>query len=112
MGKIDDFREERERLNRLLLERSNTDIKRLLNLDTQVYQDGALPKKTKEMLGLVSSIVLRCDDCINHHLIRCKEEGVTDEELVEILAVGSLVGGSVTIPHIRLVIEAWDEISL
>lgn len=111
MGKIDNFKEEREKLNQLLIEKSNANMKRFLNLDSQVFQDGALPKKTKEMLGLVSSLVLRCDDCINHHLIRCKEEGITDEELVEVLAVGLIVGGSVTIPHIRHVLETWEELN-
>ncbi|MEZ5670927.1 MAG: carboxymuconolactone decarboxylase family protein [Thiotrichaceae bacterium] len=84
--------------------------KRFFNLDTQVYKDGALSEKTKEMLGLVASLVLRCDDCISYHLINCQQQGVTSEELEEILSVGLIVGGSITIPHLRRALELWDEL--
>ncbi|NLG68912.1 MAG: carboxymuconolactone decarboxylase family protein, partial [Firmicutes bacterium] len=80
------------------------------NLDTQTYQAGALPVRVEEMLGLVASLVLRCDDCITYHLIRCKEEGVTREELLEVLSVGLVVGGSIVIPHLRRAVATWEEL--
>ncbi len=94
-------------MNELVLEKGNLHIKRFFNLDTQVYEEGALDKKTKELLGLIASMVLRCDDCIEYHLIRCDEEGVNDEEMMEALSVGLVVGGSITIPHLREIIEKW-----
>ncbi len=104
------FKEKRERLNELVIEKGNLHIKRFFNLDTQVYEDGALSKRNKEMLGLVASLVLKCDDCIEYHLNRCSEEGVTDEELMEALSVGLVVGGSITIPHLREAVEKWIEL--
>jgi len=101
------FEEKRERLNELVLEKGNLHIKRFFNLDTQVYEDGALSKRNKEILGLVASLVLKCDDCIEYHLSRCREEGVTDEEMMEALSVGLVVGGSITIPHLREAVEKW-----
>lgn len=85
-------------------------IKRFYSIDAQVYENGALPAKTKELLGLVASAVLRCDDCINYHLINCRGQGVTTQELDEALAIAMTVGGSITIPHIRRAFEAWDEL--
>jgi len=85
-------------------------IKRFYGLDSQVYRQGALSKKTKELLGLVASLVLRCDDCIKYHIIRCDEEDVASAELVEALGIGLLVGGSITIPHLRRALQAWDEL--
>nr|MBN2276782.1 carboxymuconolactone decarboxylase family protein [candidate division Zixibacteria bacterium] len=108
--KIEIFRKERERLNDLVLANSGTTVKRYFNLDWQAYSDGALPAKTKELLGLVASLVLRCDDCILYHVIRCREEGITDQELEECLAVGLVVGGSITIPHIRQVWNNWENL--
>ncbi len=107
MSEKESFEEKRERLNELVLEKGNLHIKRFFNLDTQVYEEGALDKKTKELLGLIASMVLRCDDCIEYHLIRCDEEGVNDEEMMEALSVGLVVGGSITIPHLREIIEKW-----
>ena len=104
------FMEEREELNRLLMEYANLPIKRFLSLDTRSYEEGALSRKTKEMLGLVASTVLRCDDCITYHLHRCREEGVSDEELAEVLGIALVVGGSITIPHLRRAFAAWDAI--
>jgi AhpD family alkylhydroperoxidase len=103
------FREERERLNQLVMKYAGINTKRFHKIDDQVYKEGALSSKTKELMGLVSSLVLRCDDCILYHLISCREEGVTDTELEETLAVGLIVGGSITIPHIRRVWECWDK---
>ncbi len=88
---------------------AGVNTKRFYNIDWQTYRDGALSAKTKEMLGLVSSLVLRCDDCVMYHLVRCFEEGVTDAELEETLSVGLIVGGSITIPHLRRAWQAWDE---
>jgi AhpD family alkylhydroperoxidase len=84
--------------------------KRFYSLDSQAYREGALSVKVKEMLGLVASFVLRCDDCIKYHIIRCFEEGVSDEELEEALFVGLMVGGTITIPHQRRALQAWDEL--
>jgi len=108
-GRIEEFRTEREALNELVLDRANLEIKRFFSLDAQTYREGALDRRTKEMLGLVASLVLRCDDCVLYHLDRCREEGVTDEELQEVLSVGLVVGGSITIPHLRRAIRAWVE---
>ncbi|MGC9400094.1 MAG: carboxymuconolactone decarboxylase family protein [Anaerolineae bacterium] len=104
---IEQFMAERETLNEIVMEYAGREIKRFFNLDTNVYKDGALPRKTKELLGLVASTVLRCDDCINYHLIQCHEQGVTAEELEEALAVALIVGGSITIPHLRRAFRAW-----
>jgi AhpD family alkylhydroperoxidase len=103
------FSKEREKLNQTVMKYAGTNIKRFYNIDWQTYQSGALPAKTKELLGLVASLVLRCDDCILYHLIRCFEEGVDDKELEETVAIGLIVGGSITIPHIRRLWKTWDE---
>ena len=104
------FARERERLNEIVMKYAGLSLKRFYSLDAQVYRDGALPRKTKELLGLVASLVLRCDDCIRYHLLRCHEEGVTSEELEEALTIGLIVGGSITIPHLRRAFQAWDEL--
>lgn len=107
---LEEFREFRERMNTRLLEAGNLDIKRFFALDSRVYEDGALPARTKELLGLVASLVLRCDDCVTYHLVRCAEEGATDPELLETLSVGLIVGGSIVIPHLRRAVDTLDEI--
>jgi len=107
---IDAFRKERQELNDLVLEKASLEIKRFFSLDSQSYRDGALPARTKELLGLVASLVLRCDDCILYHLDRCHQEGITDDELMEVLGIGLVVGGSITIPHLRRAIRAWTEL--
>ena len=84
----------------------------MFNLDTQTYQPGALSVKTKEMLGLVSSMVLRCDDCIKYHLGKCFDEGVTKEEVFEVFAIANLVGGTIVIPHTRRAVEYWEALEL
>lgn len=104
---IEEFKKERERLNKIIMDFSSTSTKRFFALDTQVYYEGKIPSKYKEMMGLVGSIVLRCDDCILYHLIRCFEEKVTDEELVEVVDIALIVGGSITIPHIRRLFDNW-----
>ncbi|MDZ4182406.1 MAG: carboxymuconolactone decarboxylase family protein [Candidatus Cloacimonadaceae bacterium] len=102
-----DFDSERERLNRLVLDNANLNIKRFFALDTATYAEGALPVKTKEMLGLVSSMVLRCDDCVRYHLGKCHAEGVTDAEMQEIFSVALIIGGSIVIPHLRRAVDYW-----
>jgi AhpD family alkylhydroperoxidase len=110
-GKImDNFKRERLEGNEAVMRHANLQIKRYYSLDFQSYRKGKLPAKTKELLGLVASFVLRCDDCIKYHLIRCHEEGVTDEELTEALNIGLVVGGTVTIPHLRRAYKAWEEL--
>jgi AhpD family alkylhydroperoxidase len=108
MNKVDEFRNYREKINRIILEEDNLFFKRFFNLDTRTYEEGALDTKTKEMLGLVSSLVLRCDDCVKYHIEKCQELGVTRAQFFEILSIGNLVGGSIVIPHIRKAVEYWD----
>lgn len=108
--RLKQFREFRERMNARILESGNLEIKRFFALDTRAYEEGALPVKTKELLGLVASLVLRCDDCITYHIVRCREEGVTREEFFETLNVALVVGGSITIPHIRRAVETLDDV--
>lgn len=108
---VNDFNTYREKMNTRILEQDNLVIKRLYNLDTNTYLDGALSSKTKEMLGLVASLVLRCDDCVKYHLGQCRELGVTTDELFEILAVGNIVGGTIVIPHTRRAVEYWDDLA-
>ena len=110
MGEIEQFQNERQALNELVMKYAGLGTKRFYSLDSQAYRDGALPAKTKELLGLVASFVLRCDDCIKYHIIRCHEEGVSSEELEEALFVGLVVGGTITIPHQRRAMRAWDEL--
>jgi AhpD family alkylhydroperoxidase len=110
MNDIEHFQKEREALNARVMHYAGLGTKRYYSLDAQAYREGALPVKTKELLGLVASFVLRCDDCITYHVIRCHEVGVTDEELEEALFIGLIVGGTITIPHQRRAIKAWDEL--
>jgi AhpD family alkylhydroperoxidase len=107
---VDQFRRERERLNELVMKYAGKNIKRFYHLDWEAYETGALPKKTKELLGLVASLVLRCDDCVKYHLTNCHEAGVTDSELEEALAIGLVVGGSIALPHLRRAFAFWKEL--
>ncbi|MEP0814606.1 MAG: carboxymuconolactone decarboxylase family protein [bacterium] len=106
---LERFKQERARLQEQFQRFAGTNSKRFLALDNRVYEAGALSAKTKELLGLVASLVLRCDDCISYHLDRCRSEGVTTAELEEAIAIGLIVGGSITIPHIRRAVDAWLE---
>jgi len=110
MNKVEEFNEYRSRMNQKILDNDNLVMKRFFNLDHNTYQDGALDKKTKEMLGLVASLVLRCDDCVKYHLQTCFDLGVNKAEMFEILAVGNVVGGSICIPHTRRAVEFWEEL--
>jgi AhpD family alkylhydroperoxidase len=107
---INDFNAYRSKMNEVILGKDNLVIKRLFNLDTQTYAEGALSVKTKEMLGLVASMVLRCDDCIKYHLEKCHQQGCTTEEVYEIFAVANIVGGTIVIPHTRRGAEFWEEL--
>ncbi|MCO6461694.1 MAG: carboxymuconolactone decarboxylase family protein [Saprospiraceae bacterium] len=111
MSSIKEFNDYRSRMNDRIIAQDNKVIKRFWSLDNQTYQAEALDVKTKEMLGLVASMVLRCDDCIKYHLQRCHEEGITTEEIFEVLSVAIIVGGSICIPHTRRAVEFWDELS-
>jgi ribonuclease HI len=108
--RVKKFKEEREKLNELILSRDNVNIKRFFGIDNAVYRDGALDARTKEMLGLVASLVLRCDDCITYHLVQAKQVNISDEEFDEIMAVGLVIGGSITIPHIRRAYDIWEDL--
>jgi AhpD family alkylhydroperoxidase len=105
---IQQFNDYRSRMNEQILAQNNKVINRLFNLDTNTYADGALSSRTKEMLGLVASMVLRCDDCIKYHLGKCKDQGVSTEEMFEIFSVASIVGGTIVIPHLRRAVEYWQ----
>lgn len=108
MSIVKEFNEYRTRMNDRILSADNKVMKRFFSLDNQTYQDGALDTKTKELLGLVASMVLRCDDCIRYHLGTCHELGVTTAEVMEVMSVANVVGGSICIPHTRRAIEYWD----
>jgi AhpD family alkylhydroperoxidase len=105
---VNDFNAYRAKMNERILAEDNLVLKRLFNLDTNTYQDGALSSKTKEMLGLVASMVLRCDDCVKYHLEKCHQLGVTRAEVFEILSVANIVGGTIVIPHTRRAVEFWE----
>jgi len=107
---VKEFNEYRTKMNEVILEKDNLVIKRLWNLDTNTYAEGALSVKTKELLGLVASMVLRCDDCIKYHLGKALETGVSTEELYEVFAVANIVGGTIVIPHTRRAAEYWEEL--
>ncbi len=107
---INEFNEYREKMNEKILGANNLVLKRLFNLDTNTYTDGALSSKVKEMIGLSASMVLRCDDCVKYHLQKCFELGVTKEEVFEIFAISNIVGGTIVIPHLRRAVEFWEEL--
>lgn len=110
ISKITAFREERERLNEVVLQNGGLEIRRFFNLDTAAYKEGVLDARVKEMIGLAASLVLRCDDCILYHTIRAFEEGVTDEEYREVMNIGLVVGGSIVIPHLRKAFDYWQRL--
>ena len=105
---VQEFNDYRTRMNEVILSKNNLVMKRLWNLDTNTYAEGALPTRTKEMLGLVASMVLRCDDCIRYHLGKCHELGISTAELYEIFAVANIVGGTIVVPHTRRAAEYWE----
>ncbi|MCK9291408.1 MAG: carboxymuconolactone decarboxylase family protein [Bacteroidales bacterium] len=112
MSKKEQFTAYRKRMNeKLLAAPNNKIIKRIYSLDTLSYESGAIDSKTKEMLGLIASMVLRCDDCIFYHLQKCHELGVSTEEIMEIFGLANLVGGTIVIPHTRRALEFWEELA-
>ena len=110
MSSIQEFNDYRQRMNEVILSKNNLVLKRLWNLDTNTYESGALYKSVKELLGLVASMVLRCDDCIKYHLGKCHELGVSTDQMYEIFAVANIVGGTIVIPHTRRAAEYWEEL--
>lgn len=107
---LEEFRHFREKMNEAILAAGNLDIKRFFALDARAYESGVLETKTKELLGLVASMVLRCDDCVTYHVVRCREEGVSDEALYEAFSVALVVGGSIVIPHLRRAVARLAEL--
>ncbi|MBK8847380.1 MAG: carboxymuconolactone decarboxylase family protein [Bacteroidetes bacterium] len=105
---VNEFNEYRSSMNERIMSQDNLVLKRFFNLDTNTYAAGALSTRTKEMLGLVASMVLRCDDCIKYHLQKCHEQKVSTDEMLEIFAVANMVGGSIVIPHTRRAVQFWD----
>ena len=110
LSKPEEFNAYRQKMNERILAAGNKVINRIYNIDTNAYMPGSLDVKTKEMMGLMASLVLRCDDCVRYHLIKCHENGLTEAELFELLAIGNLVGGTIVIPHTRRAVEFWDEL--
>lgn len=109
-NQVEEFNAYREKMNDAILKDNNKIIKRIFNLDTNAFVAGKLDKKTKELLGLVASTVLRCDDCVKYHLEASYKEGISKEEVVEALSIATLVGGTIVIPHLRRAYEYWDEV--
>ena len=107
---IDEFDSYRRRMNERILSEDHAVIKRFFGVDTLTYQSGALDTKTKEMLGLCSSMVLRCDDCIRYHIEQCRKLGVTKAEFFDVFSVALVIGGSIVIPHLRRAVEFLDEV--
>ena len=110
MSLVKQFNEYRSKMNEKILAGDNLIIKRIFNLDTNAYQAGALDIKSKELIGLTCSLVLRCDDCVKYHLGKCKEISLTTEEVQEAMGVATLIGGTIVIPHLRRAFEFWDEL--
>jgi AhpD family alkylhydroperoxidase len=108
--RVEEFTAFRKRMNERILAEPNQVVRRFFALDTQTYQAGALDVKTKELLGLVASLVLRCDDCISYHVAQCKEAGVNRDEMFEAFSVGLVVGGSIVIPHLRRAVDFLDQL--
>ena len=109
-NQLEEFNAYRQKMNDKILGEDNKIIKRIFNLDTNAFKDGHLDLKTKELLGLVASMVLRCDDCVKYHLETCFKEGISKEEMMETLSIATLVGGTIVIPHLRRAYEFWEEL--
>jgi AhpD family alkylhydroperoxidase len=108
IDKVDEFNAYRQQMNDKILGENNKVLKRIFNLDTNAFTEGAVDKKTKELLGLVASLVLRCDDCVKYHLESSYKEGLTREQVMETLSIGTLIGGTIVIPHLRRAHEYWE----
>jgi AhpD family alkylhydroperoxidase len=112
MSKVDEFNNYREKMNERILSSDNKLVKRIFNLDTNAFSEGAIDVKNKEMLGLACSMVLRCDDCVRYHLGKCYELGCSDKEMDEVFGIATLIGGTIVIPHVRRAVEFWDELKI
>jgi|SRR5690606_21634575 AhpD family alkylhydroperoxidase len=111
MGQVEDFNAYRSRMNEKVLSSDNLLIKRIFNLDTNAYTEGRLDVRTKELIGLTCSLVLRCDDCVRYHLGKCHEAGLSTEQVHEAMGLATLVGGTIVIPHLRRGFEYWEELN-
>jgi AhpD family alkylhydroperoxidase len=111
MGLVEDFNSYRSKMNERIMASDSLIIKRIFNLDTNAYAPGALDVKSKELIGLTCSLVLRCDDCVRYHLGKCKEVGLTTDEVQEAMGISTLIGGTIVVPHLRRAFEYWDELS-
>ena len=110
MGLVEEFNDYRSKMNDKILSGQNKTIKRIFNLDTNTFSDGKVDKKSKEMIGLACSMVLRCDDCVRYHLTTCHEIGMSKEEVEEVFSIATLIGGTIVIPHLRRAYEFWEEL--
>lgn len=110
-NRVKEFTEFRQRMNERILSEDNRVIKRVFSVDSLAYQDGVLPAKTKELLGLTASLVLRCDDCVSYHVSQCLETGSTRQEIIEAMSVALVVGGTIVIPHLRRGVDFLDQIT-
>ena len=110
MGLVADFNRYRSKMNERIMASDSLIIKRIFNLDTHAYTEGCLDVKSKELIGLTCSLVLRCDDCVKYHLGKCKENGLTTAQVQEAMGIATLVGGTVVIPHLRRAFEYWEEL--
>lgn len=108
MSLVTEFDDYRASMNQKIMDADNKIIKRIFNLDTNAYAEGAITTKYKEMIGLACSMVLRCDDCVKYHLGKCKEEGLSKEEIFEVFAIANLIGGTIVVPHLRRAVEYWE----
>lgn len=111
MGLVQDFNAYRSKMNEKILSSDSLIVKRIFNLDTNAYSEGHLDVRTKELIGLTCSLVLRCDDCVRYHLGKCKEVGLNTEQVHEAMGVATLVGGTIVIPHLRRAYEFWEELN-
>ena len=111
MNKVEEFNAYRSKMNEKILSSDNKVIKRIFNLDTNAFQEGKLSVSTKELIGLTSSLVLRCDDCVKYHLGKCKDVGLSTDEVNEAMSIATLIGGTIVIPHLRRAFEFWEELN-
>ncbi|WP_186757234.1 carboxymuconolactone decarboxylase family protein [Echinicola salinicaeni] len=110
MNLVDEFNEYRAKMNEKILGEDNKVLKRIFNLDTNAFSEGAVDIKSKEMIGLACSMVLRCDDCVRYHLGKCHEVGLSKEQVFEVFSIANLIGGTIVIPHLRKAVEYWEEL--
>lgn len=110
MSIVQEFNDYRSRMNEKILDEDNRVLKRLFNLDTNAFAEGALDVKTKEIVGLACSMVLRCDDCVRYHLGKCNDEGISTKEIFEAFSIANLIGGTIVIPHLRRAVEYWEQL--